>query len=159
MAKGMLICKASDHLIAGNLTKGIAMRFLSLIAVTISLSACVSTMPSSDALMNSPAATESLDSTRTFDDAYRLSLDRMMICYDAGIIRVYGDKRKDSAVISMKVNDGIAASIKLTPTDAGTHINIYSAGTSPPALVKMQLNCWLNQNSTSCQSITSKTCD
>ena len=137
------------------------MKNIVTIAIASALTtACVSTMPSSDALMKAPAATEALNSTMPFDDAYRLALDRMMICYDSGPIRSYGDKRKDSAIISLKVIDGIAATVKLTPTPTGgTHFDIYSAGTSKPAYVKKQLDCWVNHGSESCQTIASKTCD
>jgi hypothetical protein len=126
---------------------------LMIFAAAILLSACVSTMPTHDALMANPKETAELTTQMPYENAYRTTLARMTLCFSMNTVSVFGDKTKDNAIISTGINhltQGIASTIKLAPSPDGTNITIYSAGTMGADMLKKRINYWLNLNGSEC---------
>lgn len=125
-----------------------------MIAGALLVSACVSTMPSPEALIAKPASSAEVMAQTNYDNAYRITLSRMTLCYAGNAIRVWGDKAKDNALISLAtvIPDGVAGTIKLEPKNEGTRVTIYSAGTLPTDSMKKKIDYWLNRGGEECNA-------
>lgn len=141
------------------------MRIASTLAILIlasTLAGCGGVHRStSDDLIAAPATTARTETALGLDEAYRKTLNQMKACYEAGgafmvHMSVYGDKSASDAQISFGISGitghRVIATLKLTPGNPGTIIDIYSAGNNPPVGLTRQLDFWLNKGRTGCNA-------
>lgn len=134
-----------------------AITITSLLAL---ISGCAQvTRATPEALINAPGSTAILETSMSYDAAYRKTFHQMKSCFEAGgayltHISVYGDKGADDGIISVGVSGilghRVMATFKLKPIPNGTSIDIFAASESSPGNFTTRLDYWLNKGGTDC---------
>ena len=139
------------------------MKLLPILIAALLLAGCASTVTRAtpEALRAAPGATLRIVSPKSYDLAYRKTLDQMKSCYERkmGLMgsaqtTVWGDKGDKEAQVSLAFssifNYRIFSTIVLVPEAGGTAVTLYSTGEQPPPALVSALKTWLIDDGAGC---------
>lgn len=137
------------------------MKLFILVVVIAILSGCANTVTRTtpEELRNNPGAKLSFESTKSYDLAFRKTLNQMKSCFERNLggttkWSVFGDKMDTEAQVSWQVTgmftSKVMATIVLEPQKTGTRVTIYSASESEPKGLANTLRQWLDTDKTDC---------